>query len=741
MSRLQDPRTTNRRDSGPSRVIDSSIAASKKPKIVLEQVTQEKKKLRSVLTFKAEAPRGYTFVQAGNPQVTNVLKEAARQANVQIFAVSTTPHANVHDLSQQVHRVGFHFPNRIVDQICMDYGIRIASNGMVSLPSHSRVPLTTNHRNRKRDNRSPEQDQVTINTEARETIKDLFPNIPDNDLFTIIKTAFRKGKNKVGTANELSLIRRAQLAVVAHIRHVYTPYDKLLRSGGYHEARSRVEKATLERLVAWRGDDENGTQKLEDVLREVVVISDDEESDEDDIDRLGLTSRDVSVEILSSDDEAQRRIQVRPVEADQIHLLDDIEPSRPTGNRIINLGPRMRELPPSERQDRYRGIWSNAVQSFKADPTQHSRSFGQVTQTANYERSPPRFLGDKTRKEIPRQENASKSVRSEDPRPFRTADGTLYEPLPMEYPRRYGEIARRPSPPPARYLKRADRSPIRPLATDTSQRYPTSQGPRLFPLDPSEVAIPSIETESPASYSVRRQGGEIQERISERTEASVRTEPRRYATGYEHPVNDISNGVQVIRLASDRPANSAKRNLAEAFPNQGSSSERHSKMSRYATFADKHSDLPRRNDSSVIDLTSSPRRPELEVRLASGLRNSQLSAYEAPSRTMQAMSMQQSSPTSPHFPRGSHTRNPIFVDGPSDPVPYRRQEMPNVNEPTLLRRYAEYQSPPRTEAIRVARHSQVDSAGISSRQYPGEYVIRESLPSRVVPISDDPQRQ
>lgn len=34
--------------------------------------------------------------------------------------------------------------------------------------------------------------QITINTEARDVIRDLFPNIPDEDINQIIKTAFQK---------------------------------------------------------------------------------------------------------------------------------------------------------------------------------------------------------------------------------------------------------------------------------------------------------------------------------------------------------------------------------------------------------------------------------------------------------------------------------------------------------------------------------------------------------------------
>ena len=37
-----------------------------------------------------------------------------------------------------------------------------------------------------------EVSQVTINTEARDVIRDLFPNIPDDDINQIIKTSFQK---------------------------------------------------------------------------------------------------------------------------------------------------------------------------------------------------------------------------------------------------------------------------------------------------------------------------------------------------------------------------------------------------------------------------------------------------------------------------------------------------------------------------------------------------------------------
>ena len=79
---------------------------------------------------------------------------------------------------------------------------------------------------------------------------------------------------------------RANLAVVAHIRHVYTNYDELLKVAGIarSDARRGIEQFTLNKLVSWRGDDDDDDDTMiEDVLREVIVISDDEdESDEED---------------------------------------------------------------------------------------------------------------------------------------------------------------------------------------------------------------------------------------------------------------------------------------------------------------------------------------------------------------------------------------------------------------------------------------------------------------------------
>ena len=90
-----------------------------------------------------------------------------------------------HNLSQHVHRIGYHFPSTVVAAACSELGLYLTSSGKAvpfhSLGSHQENPPATT-----------EVDQITINTEARDAIRDLFPNIPDNDLNQIIKTAFQK---------------------------------------------------------------------------------------------------------------------------------------------------------------------------------------------------------------------------------------------------------------------------------------------------------------------------------------------------------------------------------------------------------------------------------------------------------------------------------------------------------------------------------------------------------------------
>ncbi|KAI1287218.1 hypothetical protein F5Y03DRAFT_124118 [Xylaria venustula] len=128
--------------------------------------------------------------------------------------------------------------------------------------------------------------QREIDLEADAVLRDLFPRIPNTDRQEIIDHAFKKdgkfnGEIKVGMAKDITLARRVQLAALAHIRHTHTRYDELLRESDWANARKAVEKPCLDIIVKWRGDEETGRDQLDEILREVIEISDTETETED----------------------------------------------------------------------------------------------------------------------------------------------------------------------------------------------------------------------------------------------------------------------------------------------------------------------------------------------------------------------------------------------------------------------------------------------------------------------------
>lgn len=174
--------------------------------------------------------------------------------------------------------------------------------------------------------------------------------------------------------------RRVQLAVVAHIRHVYTNYDRLLRTGTYHAARAQIEQQCLDQLVQWRGDGEDGSNDMEEILREVIVISDDEDDDTNSIANDSLVPRDSSVEIISSHALADD-VQVRPVDYryEPVAIEDD-QPSTVdyTTSGILQRADRTYQGNEQRAKERFgrRGFsryraWDQALDRYRKAPLQN----------------------------------------------------------------------------------------------------------------------------------------------------------------------------------------------------------------------------------------------------------------------------------------------------------------------------------------------------------------------------------
>jgi Uncharacterized conserved protein (DUF2293) len=83
----------------------------------------------------------------------------------------------------------------------------------------------------------------------------------------------------VGGQSHIPLQQRVQAATLAHIRHIHTNYDALLREGTEKgDARRAIEKDCLEKLISWRSEDEKNIDLVEGMLCEIIHLDDDDDA-------------------------------------------------------------------------------------------------------------------------------------------------------------------------------------------------------------------------------------------------------------------------------------------------------------------------------------------------------------------------------------------------------------------------------------------------------------------------------
>ncbi|KAI9049910.1 hypothetical protein LZ554_006057 [Drepanopeziza brunnea f. sp. 'monogermtubi'] len=265
---------------------------------------RKQKKLEFEITNKPPPP-GFVFVPIGDPVLTNACKELSRDKDAMIFIVSGHKQAEENSkIAEHVHRTGYYYRETIVEEAKAVAGETLISNS--NIPPGTAEPI-------------PEL-QEDINKQADAAIRDLFPRIPNPDRVMIIEQSFQKGalfhgEPTVGLQRDIPLSRRVQLAVLAHIRHTHTRYDKLLRETSWMNARKAVEPVCLDILIKWRGDEETGRDQMDEILREVVIITDSEDegsSDDDSSEEEGeITSANSSETSSPLSSQDQYRVPLR----------------------------------------------------------------------------------------------------------------------------------------------------------------------------------------------------------------------------------------------------------------------------------------------------------------------------------------------------------------------------------------------------------------------------------------------
>ncbi|TGJ86827.1 hypothetical protein E0Z10_g1950 [Xylaria hypoxylon] len=237
----------------------------------VENADKKKKKLEFEITTNREPPPGFEFIPTGHPELSQECKEQSRDRDAMFFIVSNSK--DTLKLDHHMNRLGYHFRHSIAEE---------ARKVLTKRGHHDQAAYV-------HEPGKPEpipNSQREIDLEADAVLRDLFPRIPHTDRQEIIDHAFKKdgtfnGEIKVGMAKDITLARRVQLAALAHIRHTHTRYDQLLKESDWANARKAVEKPCLDLIVKWRGDEETGRDQLDEILREVIEISDTEFESED----------------------------------------------------------------------------------------------------------------------------------------------------------------------------------------------------------------------------------------------------------------------------------------------------------------------------------------------------------------------------------------------------------------------------------------------------------------------------
>ncbi|KAI0025670.1 hypothetical protein F4780DRAFT_218922 [Xylariomycetidae sp. FL0641] len=251
--------------------------------------------------------------------MSKTCKELSRDRGAMYYIVSTSIDPN--QIEHHTNRIGYHFRQQVVEE----------ARKILRAKGHPDANCKTRQRG---DPEPIPRTQREINQEADAVLRDLFPRIPNTDRHEIISHAFKKdgkfrGEYKVGMAKDLTLARRVQLAALAHIRHTCTRYDQLLKETDWANARKAVEKPCLDIIVKWRGDEETGRDQLDEILREVVVISEDEGSDDDD--------NEDETETDSTDSEDIRIVDARPA-ASNTHPQTLMRAPLPYTPRLVTNG-------------------------------------------------------------------------------------------------------------------------------------------------------------------------------------------------------------------------------------------------------------------------------------------------------------------------------------------------------------------------------------------------------------------
>lgn len=166
-------------------------------------------------------PKGYRFVPKGNVYITKNCRKKTHEAERTLYVV----------VNKKGKPTGLRCPAYIHNAVMGDDNATAAQRAEAV---------------QKRD--------AAIEDNFEEAIVKLFPKIPKSEVPQILKHSLKKHSRRVGRTGTVALQDRVKLAVRAHIRHVHTEYDELLKHGASRvTAREKIWEMLNEVARQWGG--------------------------------------------------------------------------------------------------------------------------------------------------------------------------------------------------------------------------------------------------------------------------------------------------------------------------------------------------------------------------------------------------------------------------------------------------------------------------------------------------------
>ncbi|KAK4465693.1 hypothetical protein QBC42DRAFT_336096 [Cladorrhinum samala] len=169
----------------------------------------------------APMPDGYTFVPKGDVYITKNCRKQTNEANKPLFVV----------LDKKGKPLGLRCPTYIHEAVLRQH--------------HETAPKRA---------AAVQKRDTAIQEQFKEALLKLYPKIPHNIVRGLVEHALKKHSGRVGRTETISIERKVLLAVLAHIRHSNTEYDKLLKGGmSKEEARKKIRPKIIEVAKQWGG--------------------------------------------------------------------------------------------------------------------------------------------------------------------------------------------------------------------------------------------------------------------------------------------------------------------------------------------------------------------------------------------------------------------------------------------------------------------------------------------------------